>query len=287
MHRELSMKRVRAIGALIGVVLIGCNLPEVKVVEELPDPVVSEQRVVRRTPSAPPPRYEPPARDAGEPEWLPPSGISSRWTAIVIHHSVSDSANAATIDAFHRNSKGWDELGYHFVIGTGSKSGDGEVEVGPRWRKQKHGAHAKTPDNYYNEHGIGICLVGNFQEYGPTPAQLRSLERLVRFLMNRTHISPSALFGHREVKATECPGRHFPLASFRGRMALAGLGDRNRIGIYNSSNDNMLHHEPICDCGSEVFELPRFGPAEITGPAPVADKNGAKCASAIGPIGRM
>jgi hypothetical protein len=282
------MKRVRVIGALIGVVLIGCNLPEVKVVEELPDPVVGEQRVARRpSPAPPPPRYEPPPRPAGEPGWLPPSGISSRWTAIVIHHSVSDSANAASIDSFHRNSKGWDELGYHFVIGNGSKSGDGEIEVGPRWRKQKHGAHAKTADNYYNEHGIGICLIGNFQEYGPTPAQLRSLERLVRFLMLETGISPSGLYGHREVKATECPGRHFPLTAFRSRMALAGSDDPVRSMIHNSRHDSILGNESVCDCGSPVAKLERFGSTEITGLAPVADKNGAIRASAIGPIGRM
>lgn len=282
------MKRLRAIGALIGALLIGCNLPEVKIVEELPDPVVGEPRVVRQTPPAPaPPRYEPPPRAKGDPGWLPPSGISSRWTAIVIHHSVSDSADAASIDSFHRNSKGWDELGYHFVIGNGSKSGDGEVEVGPRWRKQKHGAHAKTADNYYNEHGIGICLIGNFQEYGPTPAQLRSLERLVRFLMTETGISTRGLYGHREVKPTECPGRHFPLSAFRTRMAAAEPKNPIRHRIHNPSDDNDLDAEIICDCGSAVERVGRFGATEITGLAPVADKNGAKRASANGPIGRI
>ena len=67
----------------------------------------------------------------------------------------------------HRRDNQWDELGYHFVIGNGTHTGDGQVEVGSRWGKQKHGAHCKTPDNYYNDHGIGICLVGNFENSNP------------------------------------------------------------------------------------------------------------------------
>jgi hypothetical protein len=39
---------------------------------------------------------------------------------------------------FHKQHKarGWDGLGYHFVIGNGSDTADGEIEVGHRWKIQ-------------------------------------------------------------------------------------------------------------------------------------------------------
>src|SRR5205809_827024 len=79
----------------------------------------------------------------------------------------SASGSAAEFDKYHR-SKGWDGLGYHFVIGNGTGSGDGQVEVGYRWKRQMVGAHAGNAE--YNQRGIGICLVGDFQNgHNPTP----------------------------------------------------------------------------------------------------------------------
>ena len=138
--------------------------------------------------------------------------ISKRWTTIVIHHSATDGGGAKAFDEFHRSGNGWDELGYHFVIGNGTDTPDGQVEVGPRWQTQKHGAHCKTAGNYFNDHGIGICLVGDFDDTAPTPRQMASLERLVRFLMYQCGIPASQVTTHRDVThRTRCPGRHFPL----------------------------------------------------------------------------
>jgi hypothetical protein len=148
-------------------------------------------------------------------EWFPPVADHD-WEVIVVHHSASDAGSAKIFDAAHR-AKGWDELGYHFVIGNGSNTPDGYVEVGPRWFKQKHGAHCKTPSNYYNDYGIGICLVGDFDTSRPTAAQMESLHRLVAFLTQRYHISPNHIFGHGEVRgtSTHCPGRYFPMYELR------------------------------------------------------------------------
>lgn len=61
---------------------------------------------------------------------------------IVIHHSATDIGSAASFDRRHRLINHWDELGYHFVIGNGSGSGDGAIEIGTRWYKQKWGITA-------------------------------------------------------------------------------------------------------------------------------------------------
>jgi len=155
-------------------------------------------------------------------EWIP-NAPARPWRYIVIHHSDTPSGSAAKFDAAHK-AKGWDELGYHFVIGNGTETGDGQVEVGPRWPKQKWGAHAKTPDNRYNDYGIGICLVGNFDATRPTSAQMKSVAKLTAYLMKTYHISPNNVVGHGDTKPTDCPGRNMSVATVR-QMATAMAAD--------------------------------------------------------------
>ncbi len=151
------------------------------------------------------------------PQWLPPAQLegSRHWEGIIVHHSASDYGDAATFDKWHRQ-KGWDELGYHFVIDNGVSTlakGDGQVEVGSRWLKQKHGAHCRVDvndDNHWNEHYIGICLVGNFENGYPTESQYRSLKTLIDFLTDRYNIPGNKIIGHKDAdKGTLCPGKYF------------------------------------------------------------------------------
>lgn len=171
---------------------------------------------VRAASATPAPRPQPSAQPAAAPrypsQWTPAGGrVSDRWQTIVLHHSATVSGSARQFDQYHRNVNGWDELGYHFVVGNGTGTPDGFIEVGPRWVTQKHGAHCKTSDNYFNEHGIGICLVGNFDKRPPTPAQLRSLRYLLGYLQSQTRIPSSRILTHGGVThKTACPGRYFP-----------------------------------------------------------------------------
>jgi hypothetical protein len=151
---------------------------------------------------------------------------SSRWRYIVIHHSATPTGSAAQFDVFHRKTKGWDGLGYDFVIGNGTGSKDGAVEVGYRWRDQVRGAHAG--DDEMNEHGIGICLVGDFTKTRPSPAQMRALSRLCNFLSSYCGIGRDRFRLHGQVRDTACPGPYFPrdfLEPLRPRRtASAGAG---------------------------------------------------------------
>lgn len=168
----------------------------------------------------PPPNQAPPATKAPAPgpayTWMPKGRtINPKWTHVIIHHSATDSGSAQSFDRFHRG-KGWDELGYHFVIGNGTQTPDGMIEVGARWHKQKHGAHCKTPDNYFNEHGIGICLVGDFTKTRPTRKQLTSLYHLSRFLSDSCGIPADRITTHCAVtNHTKCPGPGFPVQPLR------------------------------------------------------------------------
>ena len=180
------------------------------VYEPIREPVA--HRSVR--PAARPAFHRPrrPALPEHEPEWEV-HGAVRPWRFIVIHHSATHRGSAAVFDRWHRNHNGWDELGYHFVIGNGTYSPDGEVEVGSRWPKQKHGAHCKVgQDETYNDCGIGICLVGNFDRGRPTARQMEALVGLVNYLQVRCAIPTDHVYGHRHVRpeATHCPGEMFP-----------------------------------------------------------------------------
>ena len=132
---------------------------------------------------------KPPAK---HPWYVKPNGRA--WRHVVIHHSASSKGNAATFDTFHRTHRGWDELGYHFVIDNGRGGPDGRVEIGPRWTKQKHGAHTgQTPDNEYNEHGIGICLVGDFTASAglPDDSPLMPRARAMNLFRSKARLKPT------------------------------------------------------------------------------------------------
>jgi hypothetical protein len=148
-------------------------------------------------------------------DWLPPADVEKGWTAIIIHHSATENGNAAIFDRMHREENHWDGVGYDFVIGNGSNSGDGQVEVTFRWRKQVPGAHCGgTPGNWANEDAVGICLVGNFDYQEPTAKQMQSLSKLVHFLQNRYDIPVGRIYGHGETpgaRVTDCPGKMFPM----------------------------------------------------------------------------
>ena|SRR5579862_1367335 len=186
-------------------------------------PAASSAQVSSLPHTAVNPLPHPPKATSGVPaDWVPVAKANS-WQWIVVHHSATPTGGASAFDKMHK-AKGWDELGYHFVIGNGTDTRDGQIEVGSRWPKQKWGAHTKTPDNRFNEHGIGICLVGNFDVSRPSEAQLKSLSKLVSFLMKTYNIPPDHVLGHRDCKQTDCPGKNMSIATVR-RMSVQMLAD--------------------------------------------------------------
>lgn len=213
-HRKGSVTRWLAVMPLALLsAAVGCTGGEGLLVRHPPAPIFGP-----RVASAPR-QTQAPLRQASwtTAAWVPTGGQRA-WRFIVIHHSATTWGSAADFDRIHR-ARGWDELGYHFVIGNGMNSGDGEVEVGSRWTSQKHGAHCKVADHpEYNDVGVGICLVGDFSQSPPTEAQMRSLAALVRFLMGRYGIPRNRIYGHGQLKATDCPGRHFDYADLWRRL---------------------------------------------------------------------
>jgi len=147
-----------------------------------------------------------------------------RWTHIVIHHSATFKGNADIFDKQHRKRGFWNGLGYHFVIGNGSsRRRDGQLEIGHRWVKQMDGAHCNAMN--MNKVGIGICLVGNFDEQIPSSSQLSALSTLVSQLQRQFNIASENIIKHNQVvgKNTDCPGHQFPWQQFKNGVQSPAL----------------------------------------------------------------
>ncbi len=115
------------------------------------------------------------------PAWAKPVDTSKA----VIHHTAGSKASdrdltVVEIDAMHK-ARGWDGIGYHFLIRK-----DGSIHKGRPLSKS--GAHAKGRNHY-----VGIALTG-FDDF--TEAQKDSLTWLLRDY-GISHIEP-----HHE----QCPG---------------------------------------------------------------------------------
>ena len=181
-----------------------------------------------------------------------PTVASRPWSYIVLHHSATDQGDVDAIDAEHRgrtdaDGNPWLGIGYHFVIGNGHGMSDGRIEPTFRWLEQLHGAHAGSRP--HNDAGIGICLIGNFDEQPPSPLQMAAVRRLVHDLTHRYGIAPENVLKHSDVKATACPGTHFPyeelIQSLDDREArLTPIEPRprgNRVKIQASAHDATEH----------------------------------------------
>jgi N-acetylmuramoyl-L-alanine amidase-like protein len=144
-----------------------------------------------------------------------------RWQFIVVHNSGTRQGNARVFDYYHRHVRRMQNgLAYHFVIGNGTSTGNGQIEVGDRWRRQINGGHVHS--DYLNNISLGICLVGDFNRDQPTRAQLDACEELIRYLRDRcgkTERGTIPVKPHRDINPprwpTDCPGDAFPYSWFR------------------------------------------------------------------------
>ena len=159
---------------------------------------------------------------------------SRQWKYIIIHHSNNDWGSAKRYDNYHLKKYKNGGLLYHYVIGNGNGSADGEVESSERWLNQEPGGHVHQSADEYNKWGIGICLVGDFEKRPPTRKQMKKLLALTKLLMARFRIPAENILTHKRVNSTHCPGKHFPYKWFAqaigkkteaGHLALHRKGD--------------------------------------------------------------
>ena len=121
---------------------------------------------------------------------------------IIVHHSASPAETTVQqMNQWHKDrgftlsSLGW-YVGYHYVIES-----DGIVT---QTRKDEEvGCHCVP-----NTNKIGVCLTGNFGRAKPTEAQTNALLKLLAQIQYKFAIPDEQIYGHRDFKQTECPGKH-------------------------------------------------------------------------------
>jgi hypothetical protein len=132
---------------------------------------------------------------------------------IVVHCSDSTWGTAAEIRQWHL-SRGWRDIGYHYVITNGLvkpgyyvDSMDGSVEAGRTLDGDgfitggERGAHALG----YNDNSIGICLIGVGYF---TPKQFGALLGMLNELRTHFQIPITNIVGHYETEQSHwktCP----------------------------------------------------------------------------------
>jgi len=121
----------------------------------------------------------------------------------IIHHSGGTDANPLADTSEHTAKgmelwhigKGWEGLGYHYVI---HKNGD----IWAGRPEHVHGAHSVKE----NSKSIGICLSGNFDATLPTKEQEESLVWLIKDVAGRTGIPFDRITPHRTYANKTCYG---------------------------------------------------------------------------------
>ena len=170
-----------------------------------------------RLPDPPAPKPAAPVKAAVDTAWYTPRSAWASGTVnvgdtepmakpwrITVHHSgnVSDDDGdpKSMLRTFERNhqEKGWACIGYHFIIAK-----DGRVFEGRPLKYQ--GAHAGGENNLGN---IGVCLMGDFDTTQVPKAQREALFDTLDRLGRTYGIKRNNVYGHRDFKTTECPGRN-------------------------------------------------------------------------------
>ncbi|NP_001038151.3 N-acetylmuramoyl-L-alanine amidase precursor [Gallus gallus] len=136
-----------------------------------------------------------------------PRPLSPPLGSIYIHHTFVPSAPCRSFTAcardmrsmqrFHQDTRGWDDIGYSFVVGS-----DGYLYQGRGWRWV--GAHTRG----HNTKGYGVGYVGNFSASLPDPEAIALVrDGLIPCAVRAGWLHQNyTLHGHRQMVNTSCPG---------------------------------------------------------------------------------
>ena len=136
-----------------------------------------------------------------------PSKFTKKVQYLVLHHAASN-GSVEDIHTYHRDKNGWAGIGYHLYVRK-----DGKVYAGRPMDCQ--GGHCLN----YNGVSIGICFEGNFETETMSAAQMAGGVEAVRYAIG--YYPGMAIVGHRDLNATACPGKNFPLEYFKHYEDLA------------------------------------------------------------------
>ncbi len=172
------------------------------------------------------------------------SRCSARHTInrITVHHTATPSnepnnpARMRQMQSFHMDSRGFCDIGYHFVVGTDGRVYQGRAET-------LRGAHVANN----NSGNAGVSFIGTYSSSAPSGAMMHAGARAINAIgchygvsINRTRVK-----GHREYGSTNCPGNAL----------------YNRLGGLVSDAASM-------GCGGQTAPAPAPSPQPSPSPSP-------------------
>lgn len=145
----------------------------------------------------------------------------SKTDEITTHHACAKGVDVYTIDKWHKE-RGFAGIGYHIYIRM-----DGTIHRGRPI--DRVGAHCTN----HNNHSIGICFEGNFQEDTMPPAQLEAGQKVISYLFEMYGLNSDNVKKHSDHMATACPGKNFPFESLK----VGYIGSTGSIVDSSTPND--------------------------------------------------
>ncbi|XP_052227248.1 peptidoglycan-recognition protein SC2-like isoform X3 [Dreissena polymorpha] len=126
-------------------------------------------------------------------------------SVVFIHHTAMSECHTKfrcaeemrIIQRFHQVDRGWDDIGYNFLIGE-----DGRAYEGRAW--DRIGAHTLG----WNNVAIAFSIMGDYSHKLPNDAALDAVHAMIDYGIKLGKITPDyKLYGHRDAGTTECPGQ--------------------------------------------------------------------------------
>lgn len=124
--------------------------------------------------------------------------------ALVYHHAEASNCSVYDVHQWHLNHQPdpWAGIGYHYFVRK-----DGSIYKGrPNNAIGSHCLH-------HNTNTLGICAEGDYMTETMPQIQKQALIELGQYL--KSIYSISAVYGHKELFATECPGTYYPLQEIK------------------------------------------------------------------------
>jgi hypothetical protein len=132
--------------------------------------------------------------------------LATGFDRITVHHSgaspiyhTNPETVARDLDGVYTSHKKrcYGDIGYHFIIDYGGCAWEGRSLA-------YEGAHVTDA----NARNIGIMVFGNFERQCPSQLQLAALDQMVCLLEEHFAIGASAVYGHRDLGHSVCPGEN-------------------------------------------------------------------------------
>lgn len=141
---------------------------------------------------------------------------------LTLHHTAGNTTSTLEqslrevrfIQDFHQNGRGWNDIGYHYLVDSLGNVFAGRPE-------DAVGAHVRNG----NTGNVGVSMIGYHHPPKDQPvsaATLAAVEKLLRALSLDWRIAPAELRGHRDFgSGTSCPGDlgYAELPGLRSRLS--------------------------------------------------------------------